>query len=180
MKSKAEAFAHKNSMRPRVEPQVNRLHHFVRHEVGGFGSLIRIDVLHFFFLGLVPKLLSMVLSLVERSFSKSPTLRTFEDVRQLLSERLKRMVAFPGLCVFPEGIWATEFGTKGPGADGYESYFLQFFFAVGGCNILLPELEHRHLVSNTQCRPHEITNFALVSGHGNYVGFPSCVRSDTH
>jgi len=146
MKTQAEVMVRKLGTRPRVENQVCRLVHFVRHELGGFGAMFRIDVLHFFFLGLVTKLLSMVLALIERTFEKSSTLRTFEDIRQLISERFQRMIPFPGLAVFDEGFWATEFGTKGPGADGYEAYFLQFYVAIGGCSILIPDLGHRQLV----------------------------------
>lgn len=134
-----------------VKQQLHTFTSLIPPEAGGIYQATAMDFLHVVLTGLVPKFTKMLDGLFIRSFEKSPTMKSYEDVHQRLEERLQRIPSmFDGerrLTHFTFGWWAGRAGFE-TGGD-WESLFQQLLFLYVGDGVLLPDADMRRRVVRT-------------------------------
>lgn len=106
----------------------------------GIYKAIVMDELHVLGLGIFPKFIKMIDALFIRSFKHSDGFKSYEDVHQLIEDRLQSMPAMTDgqgrLIRFRDGWWA---GRSCSGAADWNAMFSQFLVCYVGDEELLPD-----------------------------------------
>lgn len=142
-KADATELEEKKGVYADVEQQLHRLHHLIRWETRGIYGALAFDYLHTFGLGIYTKFISVLDAVFLRFHSKTDTIKTKEDVRDLWDRRLAAVPPFfdgdRRLLKWMHW-WAENKGTIS--GDDYEAVVMQLFFVYANCEVFIAQEHH--------------------------------------